>query len=87
MLGTALGSLMGSLLPLNYEGIDFALTALFVTIFTDQWLQTKNHRPAIIGIGASVLCLIIFGSSAFLIPAMGLIALLLLLTREKEATQ
>ena len=87
VLGTALGSLMGSLLPLNYEGIDFALTALFVTIFTDQWLQTKNHRPAIIGIGASVLCLIIFGSSAFLIPAMGLIALLLLLTREKEATQ
>lgn len=87
VLGTALGSLMGSLLPLNYEGIDFALTALFVTIFTDQWLQTKNHRPAIIGIGASVLCLIVFGSSAFLIPAMGLITLLLLLTREKEAKQ
>lgn len=87
VLGTALGSLVGSLLPLNYEGIDFALTALFVTIFTDQWLQTKNHRPAIIGIGASVLCLIVFGSSAFLIPAMGLITLLLLLTREKEAKQ
>ncbi len=76
---------MGQLLPINYEGIDFALTALFVTIFVDQWLSVKNHLPALIGVGASVLCLLLFGSGSFLIPSMGVIALLLLLTRQKEA--
>lgn len=84
VLGTLLGTAVGQLLPMNYEGIDFVLTALFVTIFVEQWLSTKNHLPALIGLGASVLCLILFGSSSFLIPSMGLIALLLLLTRGKE---
>lgn len=84
VLGTLLGAAVGQLLPMNYEGIDFVLTALFVTIFVEQWLSTKNHLPALIGLGASVLCLILFGSSSFLIPSMGLIALLLLLTRGKE---
>ena len=87
VLGTLLGSAVGQLLPINYEGIDFALTALFVTIFVEQWLSVKNHVPALIGVGASVVCLVLFGSSAFLIPSMGLIALLLLLTREKEAAK
>lgn len=87
VLGTLLGALLGALLPINYEGIDFVLTALFVTIFVEQWLSTKNHIPAIIGVGASVICLLIFGSSSFLIPSMILIAALLVLTRKtgKEA--
>lgn len=87
VLGTLLGSAVGQLLPINYEGIDFALTALFVTIFVEQWLSVKNHVPALIGVGASVICLVLFGSGSFLIPSMGLIALLLLLTREKEAAK
>ena len=85
VLGTLLGAAAGQWIPLNYEGIDFVLTALFVTIFVEQWLSTKNHLPACIGLGASILCRLLFGSSAFLIPSMGLIALLLLLTRGKEA--
>ena len=39
--------------PYGYEGVDFALTALFVTIFVEQWLSTKNHAPAIIGTAAT----------------------------------
>lgn len=85
VLGTLLGAAAGQWIPLNYEGIDFVLTALFVTIFVEQWLSTKNHLPACIGLGASILCRLLFGSSAFLIPSMGLIALLLLLTHGKEA--
>ena len=87
VLGTLLGAAAGQLLPINYEGIDFVLTALFVTIFVEQWLSTKNHLPACVGVGASVLCLVLFGSSAFLIPAMGLITLVLLLTRGKEGAK
>lgn len=87
VLGTILGACVGSLLKINYEGIDFALTALFVTIFVEQWLSTKNHRPALIGVGASLACLLIFGADSFLIPAMAVIAGALIAMRRmgKEA--
>lgn len=75
--GTVLGSLAGSLIPINYEGIDFVLTALFVTIFVEQWLSVKDHRPAVIGAASTALCLWIFGQDVFLIPSMALIAILL----------
>ena len=74
VVGSALGSLTGTLLPINYEGLEFALTALFVTIFVEQWLSTKDHRPALIGVSATVLCLMIFGQDVFLIPSMVIIA-------------
>ena len=80
--GSALGSLVGSMIPLNYEGIDFVLTALFVTIFVEQWVSTKNHLPAMIGVASSVLCLILFDAEIFLIPSMVLIAALLTVIRK-----
>lgn len=80
--GSVLGVVVGSLVTFNSEGIDFVLTALFVTIFVEQWLSTKKHLPAIIGVGASVVCLVIFGSESFLIPAMLVIALALCLYKE-----
>lgn len=80
--GSLLGSLAGSLLPINYEGIEFVLTALFVTIFVEQWLNTKNHLPAIIGVASTAACLLIFGQGIFLIPSMAVIALLLTLLQK-----
>lgn len=80
--GSVLGVLAGSVVKFNSEGIDFALTALFVTVFLEQWLTTKRHAPAIIGVVVSVICLVIFGSERFLIPTMLVIALLLCLYKE-----
>ena len=68
--GSVLGALLGSVIPFSTEGIDFALTALFVTVFVEQWLSTKDHASAIIGVVCSAICLAIFGSGSFLIPAM-----------------
>ena len=82
--GSVIGSLLGSVIPFSTEGIDFALTALFVTVFVEQWLTTKNHLAAILGVAASVSCLLIFGSENFLIPAMILIAIALTAMRNKE---
>lgn len=86
--GTLLGSLAGSLLPINYKGVEFALTALFVTIFVEQWLSTKKHGPAIVGVAATVASLILFGKDVFLIPSMILIAACLIMMRKagKENT-
>ena len=83
--GTVLGALVGSLISFNTDGIDFALTALFVTVFWDQWLSTKKHAPALIGVGAALACLLLFGSESFLIPTMLLIALILLLLPKEDA--
>ena len=84
VLGSVIGSLLGEVLPFSTEGIDFSLTALFLTVFVEQWLTTKNHLAAIVGVVSSVLCLILFGSDKFLIPAMVLIAGSLILLRKKE---
>ena len=76
--GSMIGSLLGGVIPFDVTGIDFSLTALFVTVFIEQWLSTKDHLSAIIGVAASVLCLLVFGADSFLIPSM--IAILLALT-------
>ena len=85
--GSVLGAAFGSVVKFNSEGIDFALTALFLVVFLEQWLTTKKHMPAIIGVVASVVCLIIFGSEHFLIPAMLVIALLLCMYKEERSNE
>lgn len=79
--GSLLGALAGSAITFNSAGIDFAMTALFVTVFVEQWLTSKNHVPAIAGIVITVVCLLLFGGDLFLIPSMILILLSLSLGR------
>ncbi len=80
--GCVLGNIVGTSLPISFEGIEFVLTALFVTMFVEQWLDNKEHRPAIIGVMSTALCLTIFGREIFLIPSMALIAGLLIVSRK-----
>ena len=82
--GSVLGAVFGSLVKFNSQGIDFVLTALFITIFLNQWLNTKKHTPAVIGVAASALCLVLFGSESFLIPSMLIILLSLCLCKEEK---
>ena len=85
IVGSVLGAVIGSVVKFNSEGIDFALTALFLTVFIEQWRTAEKHAPAIIGVGASVLSLIIFGSENFLIPAMLVITLVLCVYKEDHS--
>ena len=101
VLGSVLGALVGSIVKFNSEGIEFALTALFVTVFVDQWLNSNkkkeekysikhdinSHFPAIMGVLASVVCLLIFGKDNFLIPAMLIIAFSLCLYPDKKGVE
>ncbi len=81
--GTMLGALIGTVFRFNSNGIDFSMTALFVTVFVEQWLTSEEQRSALIGIGAAILCLLVFGESNFLIPTMILITLLLSVSYRK----
>lgn len=82
ILGSTLGNVAGYLLPVDFTGVSFVLTALFVTMFVEQWLSNKDHVPALIGVVCTAVCLLIFGSELFLIPSMAAIAGLLILRRK-----
>ena len=87
--GATLGGLLGGAVTFNTTGIDFVMTALFVVIFLDQWRAAKNHLPAVIGVAASFVCLLLFGVDNFILPAMALILTVLTLLKKplsKEET-
>ena len=83
--GSATGTLLGSIIPFDTTGIDFSMTALFLVVMVEQWRAGKDHTPALVGLGVSLICLVIFGSSNFLIPSMlGITAALTLLRGPME---
>lgn len=79
--GSVAGALVGAMLPFDSTGIDFSMTALFLVVMTEQWRTTQDHRPALAGLGVSLVCLLVFGAEDFLIPAMIGITLVLTLLR------
>lgn len=82
--GSVIGSLLGGVLPFSTAGIEFSMTALFLASFTEQWLTSKDHIPALTGLLSTLLCLMVFGKKNFLIPAMLLITLILTLLRGRK---
>ncbi len=76
--GATLGGLLGGLIKINMQGLDFVMTAMFTVIFMEQWLKEKHHWSEWIGFGSSIGCLLVFGADNFMIPTM--ICILLALT-------
>lgn len=68
--GATIGGLLGSLIHFDTTGLDFVMTAMFVVIFMEQWMKEKHHFSELIGLIASVGCLLIFGADNFMIPTM-----------------
>ena len=87
VLGSVIGGVAGALIPFSTEGVDFAMTALFVVIAVDQWKAYKKHLPALIGGAVTVVFLIIlgslFGQDQMLLISLGVIVLLLLILRDR----
>lgn len=85
VLGSLLGAVAGSLITINTEGIDFAMTALFLVIAVEQWKSSSTHFPAVLGVGGTLLSLLVMGPEGgrFLIPALGLLVGGLLLARPR----
>lgn len=92
IMGSCIGSLIGSAFAFDSAGMEFSMTALFVVLFVEQWLTDKDSRIlAVIGIGLSFLCLVILGADRFIVPSMILIVVVLAFLRKplqkKEAGQ
>lgn len=82
-VGSVLGALIGGLLPFDTTGLDFALTALFIVLFLEQWRKRENRPAALIGLGCTVVSLAVVGADRLVIPAMVLILAVLLGGRNK----
>ena len=82
--GSMLCVLMGSLIKVDTRGLDFALTALFVSIFVDKLRDSASPLPGVTGVGTSLVCLLLLGPDRFLIPTMALITLVLVLLDRKD---
>ena len=87
ILGSVIGAVAGALIPFSTEGVDFAMTALFVVIAVDQWRSYRRHLPAVLGAGVTVLFLIVlghfFGQDQMLLISLGVIVLCLLVLRDR----
>ncbi len=83
IMGSAIGAIAGTVLPISSEGIEFAMTALFVVVFIEQWMEKKNRIPAVIGVVVAVLGVVIFGADNFVLPTMFCILFLLFMGRRK----
>lgn len=81
--GGVIGATVGSLINFPAKGVEFTMTALFITIFVEQWEKSKNHFPALCGLIITLVCLVLFGQEWFLIFSMCFILLSLALARGK----
>ncbi|MCI9512454.1 MAG: branched-chain amino acid transporter AzlC [Oscillibacter sp.] len=83
---TALGGLLGNVITFNTEGMDFALTALFVVLFLEQWKKWESRPAGIIGVVCAAVSLAVFGAENLVIPAMVLVLISLLGGRKRLCT-
>ncbi|MEA4932969.1 MAG: AzlC family ABC transporter permease [Lawsonibacter sp.] len=83
IFGSVLGSLAGAALGVDTTGVDFAMTALFLVIAVGQWRAAGSHVPALLGAAATLISLLVMGADDMLLPALGIIVLVLTLLRPK----
>lgn len=83
VLGCVSGAVAGTLIQFNTTGVDFAMTALFIVTFTEQWLEAKRHTPAMVGLCCGFSALMLFGSDTFILPSLVATVLVLLMLQKK----
>lgn len=81
VMGVVLGAIAGKLIPFNSQGIDFAMTALFIVILLDQFKNANNRIPAYIGFAGGILGILIHPKN-MLIPSIVIILATLLAFRK-----
>ena len=85
VVGAALGGLFGALIPFELKGIEFVMTAMFVSVFLEQYLKDTQKISGLIGFAVSIVCLVVFGPNSFIIPTMaGILIFVTLLRKQLE---
>ena len=83
VLSVTAGSVLGGVLSQYSEGVEFVMTAMFSVIFIKAMEKRENRISGVIGVMSTLISLIIFGKTVFLIPSMVLIIVFLFLFRKR----
>lgn len=69
VIGSALGALIGGILPFDTRGIDFALTALFIVLLVEQIRVIRRPEPYVVATVATAIALFLVGPANLLLVA------------------
>lgn len=83
VIGTLLGGVLGGLITFNTQGLDFALTALFVVLFLEQMKKSENRVFGLIGIAGALISRLVFGAENMVLPALVILLVTLIAGRSK----
>ncbi|HAJ15623.1 AzlC family ABC transporter permease [Sharpea azabuensis] len=79
LVGTLLGATIGTILPLQLKGVEFCMTAMFITIVIDQWESHDKHFPTIMSAVVAIVLLGLLGGGQFMLPSLLVSTLLLVI--------
>lgn len=83
ILGSAIGSIAGSVFGDELTGIEFSATAFFLVVVVDQWRKFPSKIPVFTGIIASIVFYLTLGPERMLIPALSVSLVTLMLLRDR----
>jgi 4-azaleucine resistance transporter AzlC len=83
VLGSVVGAVLGNILPFNYKGIEFSLTALFIVLSIDLYNKSKLHKPFLISLVIGFLGMLVFPSDKMLVLSLSLAAIILILFKKQ----
>jgi 4-azaleucine resistance transporter AzlC len=68
--GSMIGAFAGALLPFSFEGVSFALTALFIVLMIEQIFRVKKSSQFVIAALAAVLAVVLLPARVSLLSAL-----------------
>lgn len=78
IMGSVLGAVLGNVVPFNYEGIEFSLTALFVVLSIELYKKSRLHQPFLVALIIGLFGMIFFPPQKMLILSLCLAAFVLI---------
>jgi len=83
ILGTWIGVMLGSVIPFDLTGIEFIMTAMFLTIICDQWEHSDDHFVTLSSFACGIVTLLILGKQKFMLAGI-ILAIILMVLRERR---
>lgn len=78
IVGGVIGAVLGNILPFDYTGIEFSLTALFVVLSIELHKKNRLHKPLFIALIIGCLGMFLFPPQRMLILSLCLAAFVLI---------
>lgn len=82
VIGSVVGAILGNIIPFDYQGIEFSLTALFVVLSIDLYKKSKLHKPFLISLAIGFIGMLVFPSDKMLILSLSIAAIVLILFKK-----